>query len=236
MSARNDQIIERIVAATQFTGINLSQACKRAGVSYQPTSKQIREGRTIPAETIWSLSKAFGLPLAFFMPPNPTEVGVDAASKLAADANRERTKLTRAGFEIMTDHILDWYRETGGVLKNHHWFADQLDLYEPVDEEDKIMHPISFGENSITTERLMLSGKKDFYNTVGSLGDARIHRAMESHRLVRSRGFVVTDEVIDEEVKGQRLKGGWRKITMRLTTEDGSPVTAVVSKLTWIGK
>ncbi|MFV1728642.1 hypothetical protein VWY34_15475 [Phaeobacter sp. JH20_02] len=227
---------ERIKAACDLSGISLKKACEAAGVNYNTTFNQIRLGRDIPSSTVGELSRALGVPLNFFF-PQPTSDDNKLESdgvKLARKVNLQRAKVTRAGFDVTTDHILDWYREEGAKLRNWQWFADQVDLYKPIDDTDRIMHPISFGSKSITMERLLFSSHEDYYQTVGSICQSRIDHAMRSHRALENVGFIVSDEVINEVIKGQKVVAGYRKITMRVDDDHDLPVTAVFSKLTWL--
>ncbi|MFS4580380.1 helix-turn-helix domain-containing protein [Phaeobacter sp. C3_T13_0] len=227
---------ERIKAACDISGVSLKKACALAKVKYNTTFNQIRLGRDVPATTVGEISAALGVPLNFFFPQgeitqNAPE-GKDA--RLARKVNWQRAKVTRAGFEVTTDHILDWYREEGARLRNWQWFADQVDLYNPLEVCDRLMRPISFGTNSITMERLLLSSKEDYYQTVGAMSQSRLDHAMQSHKAAQCVGFVVSDEEINEVIKGQKVVAGYRKITMRVQDDNDQPVTAVFSKLTWL--
>jgi len=119
-------------------------------------------------------------------------------------------------------------------LINWEWFADQVDLYHPIEPTDRIMRPIQIGKRSLTAERLMLGGNRDFYQVVGSFERSVINRAMKAHKSLQGAPYIVTDEEIDVQVKGQRINGGYRKVSMSLTDSQGEPVTAVFSKLTWL--
>ena len=226
----------RIESACDLSGLSLKAACEELGLNYQTLYHQMKKGREIPASTIGAFSAGLGIPLDFFFSTDDlaqSELG-NGDTLLARTVNQKRAKLTRAGFDVTTDHILDWHREEGGRLKNWHWFADQVDVYKPIECTDNIMHPISFGQNSITLERLMLRSKEDYYQTVGAMSQKRLDHAMESHRAVWGQSYVVTEEVIDEVIKGQKVLAGYRKVTMRVRDEENQPVTAVFSKLTWL--
>lgn len=69
---------------------------------------------------------------------------------------------------------------------------------------------------------------------VGKFSKARIDRAMMSHKAMDDMPYLVTDEVLDANIKGVRVRGGYRKVTMRLTDPAGAPVNATFSKLTWL--
>lgn len=236
MSSHNTQYAARIEAACTLSGKSLKATCDDLDLNYQTLYHQMRNDRAIPAPTIGKLSAGLGIPLDFFFPStlkDPTQ-NIKNETRIAGKINQQRAKITRAGFDVTTDHILDWFREEGAQLKNWHWFADQIDIYKPLKDSDRIMHPVSFGENSITLERLMLRGKEDYYQTVGSMPQDRLNHAMESHRSIWGQSFVVTEETIDEVIKGQRVVAGYRKVTMRVRDEENRPATAVFSKLTWL--
>jgi len=227
---------KRINLASQITGIKVAKACKMAGIHYNTLYNQMRLNREIPFSTITALAKTLSLPLQFF---DATTLEPSAASEatpytLAQKLNTERAKYTRAGFDVTTDHILDWYRDQSGTLRNWDWFSDQVDLYKPLSPTDTVMHPIKLGERSITAERLMLSSTAEFYDVVSRFDHETIQRALLAHQQIEHQGFVVSDEVLNVVVKGQPIKGGYRKVTMRVFEEDGTPVTAVFSKLTWL--
>lgn len=232
----NDDIVRQIKIGLSLSKMSLKSACEVEGLNYQSTAKQIRECRTLPAITVAKLAHATGLPQNFFLSRASDSPITSSSNEItrALEANLKRIRRTRAGFDISTDHIIDWHHENGGILKNHEWFEDQLDLYRPIRPDEVIMHPISFGENSITLERLAFTDMDGFYDIARKLGKKRILKAMESHRMVKNQGLVVTSEMIDGIVKGKHLEGGWRKITMAVKLQDGTHATAVFSKLTWI--
>ena len=230
-------IADRIDAACKIAGVKLKTACTISGLNYGTLRSQMRNNREIPASSLARLSAGLRIPIQFFFEFSVEEQA--AATSLnrwrAAElANTERAACSRAGFNVTTDHILDWYHQEGGVLKNWEWFEDQIDLYEPIKPTDRIMHPIQIGKRSSTAERLMLAGNRDFYRIVGSFEEKIIQRAMQSHRMLDEVPYLVTDEEIDVIIKGQRVRGGYRKVTMRVTDPRGEPVTAVFSKLTWL--
>ncbi|MEW2911425.1 hypothetical protein AB1A62_01735 [Leisingera sp. JC11] len=197
----------------------------------------MRNNREIPASTLALLSVGLRIPIQFFF-ELPAGAHTNAVSlnrwRAAETANAEHAACSRAGFNVSTDHILDWFHQEGGQLKNWEWFEDQVDLYEPIEPTDRIMHPIQIGKRSATAERLMLAGNRDFYRIVGSFEDRILERAMHSHRMLEKVPYIVTDEQLDVVVKGQRIRGGYRKVTMRVTDTRGEPVTAVFSKVTWL--
>lgn len=230
-------IARKIQAACKLANLKLKPACELAKVPYGTLYNQMKHGRPIPFTTVLKLSVALQIPIEFFAETNdemlsktPAQNGWQAAEM----ANADRAACSRAGFHVTTDHILDWYRKEGGQLRNWEWFADQVDLYQPIQDTDAIMHPIRIGSRSTTAERLMLSGNRDFYKVVGSFDDKVIDRAMRSHKMLDSLPYVVSDEEIDVFVKGQRVTGGYRKVTMRVTDPSRGPVTAIFSKLTWL--
>ncbi|MEO0568744.1 MAG: hypothetical protein AAF066_13500, partial [Pseudomonadota bacterium] len=106
--------------------------------------------------------------------------------------------------------------------------------YEPIKPTDKIMHPVQIGKRSSTAERLMLAGNRDFYRIVGNFEEKIIQRAMHSHSMLEEVPYLVTDEDIDVVIKGQRVRAGYRKVTMRVTDPNRGPITAVFSKVTWL--
>ena len=197
----------------------------------------MRNSREIPASTLALLSAGLHIPIQFFF-ELPAEAHSSAANlnrwRAAEVANTEHAACSRAGFNVTTDHVLDWYHQEGGQLKNWEWFEDQVDLYERIEPTDRIMHPIQIGKRSATAERLMLAGNRDFYRIVGNFEEKILERAMLSHRMLEDVPYIVTDEELDVVVKGQRVRGGYRKVTMRVTDTRGEPVTAVFSKVTWL--
>ena len=227
---------ERIKEACSISGVSLKKACEVSGLKYNTVYNQIEKNREIPFSTVQLLATALGIPLSYFASGliDTNESNGENRWDRAELANAERARCTRAGFEVTTDNILDWYHQESGVLRNWEWFADQIDLYHKIDPTDRIMRPISIGKRSLTAERLMLSGNKDFYQIVGGFEQRVLDRAMWTHKEVESIPYVVTDEVIDVLIKGQRVNGGYRKVTMSLTDPDGTPITAVFSKLTWL--
>lgn len=230
-------IADRIDAACKIAGVKLKTACTISGLNYGTLRSQMRNNREIPASSLARLSAGLRIPIQFFF-EFPVEEQAAATSlnrwRAAELANTEHAACSRAGFNVTTDHILDWYHQEGGTLKNWEWFEDQIDLYEPIKPTDRIMHPIQIGKRSSTAERLMLAGNRDFYRIVGSFEEKIIQRAMQSHRMLDEVPYLVTDEEIDVIIKGQRVRGGYRKVTMRVTDPRGEPVTAVFSKLTWL--
>ncbi len=230
-------IADRIDAACSIAGLKLKTACTLCGVNYGTLRSQMRNNREIPASSLAKLSVGLRIPIQFFFDyGDDAELGPQNLNKwrVAEFANNERAACSRARFKVTTDHVLDWYHQESGVLKNWEWFEDQVDLYEPVAPTDRIMHPIQIGKRSPTAERLMLAGNRDFYRIVGTFDDKIIERAMRSHRLLDEMPYVVTDEELDVVIKGQRVRGGYRKVSMRVTDPQGKPVTAVFSKLTWL--
>ncbi|WP_291729709.1 hypothetical protein [Leisingera sp. F5] len=230
-------IADRIDAACKIAGVRLKRACTISGVNYGTLRSQMRNSREIPASTLALLSAGLHIPIQFFF-DLPTETHASAASlnrwRAAEMANVEHAACARAGFNVTTDHILDWFQQESRQLKNWEWFEDQVDLYEPIEPTDRIMHPIQIGKRSATAERLMLAGNRDFYRIVGGFEERILERAMHSHRMLEEVPYIVTDEVLDVIVKGQRVRGGYRKVTMRVTDTQGEPVTAVFSKITWL--
>ncbi|KIC08564.1 hypothetical protein RA19_19065 [Leisingera sp. ANG-M1] len=230
-------IADRIDAACKIAGVKLKTACTISGLNYGTLRSQMRNNREIPASSLARLSAGLRIPIQFFF-EFPVEEQAAATSlnrwRAAELANTEHAACSRAGFNVTTDHILDWFHQEGGVLKNWEWFEDQIDLYEPIKPTDRIMHPIQIGKRSSTAERLMLAGNRDFYRIVGSFEEKIIARAMQSHRMLDEVPYLVTDEEIDVIIKAQRVRGGYRKVTMRVTDPRGEPVTAVFSKLTWL--
>lgn len=230
-------IAAKIQAACKLANIKLKPACELANISYGTLYSQIKHDRPIPFDTVHKLSVVLQIPIEFF-----TEAESEMAAQVAPQnkwqaaefANADRAACSRAGFHVTTDHILDWYRREGGQLRNWEWFGDQVDLYQPIKDTDAIMHPIRIGSRSTTAERLMLAGKSDFYKVVGSFGEKVIERAMHSHKMLDSVPYFVSDETIDVFTKGQRVTGGYRKVTMRVTDPAKGPVTAIFSKLTWL--
>ena len=57
---------------------------------------------------------------------------------------------------------------------------------------------------------------------------------MMSHKMLDSVPYFVSDEEIDVFIKGQRVRGGYRKVTMRVIDPKQGPITAIFSKLTWL--
>lgn len=230
-------VAQKILTACKLANLKLKPACELANIPYGTLYTQIKNGRAIPFETVHKLSVALQIPIEFFI---ETEKEIAPAARpqnkwqAAEIANQGRAACSRAGFNVSTDHILDWYRKEGGILRNWDWFADQVDLYHPIRDTDAIMHPIRIGARSTTAERLMLAGKRDFYKVVGSFDDKTIDRAMLSHKMLDDLPYLVSDEEIDVFVKGQRVKGGYRKVTMRVIDPTEGPITAIFSKLTWL--
>ena len=230
-------IAERIDAACKIAGVKLKTACTISGINYGTLRSQMRNNREIPASSLALLSAGLRIPIQFFFDlPAADQVSATSLNRWRAAelANTEHAACSRAGFNVTTDHILDWFHQEGGLLKNWEWFEDQVDLYEPIKPTDRIMHPIQIGKRSSTAERLMLAGNRDFYRIVGSFEERIIQRAMHSHRMLDEVPYLVTDETLDVIIKGQRVRGGYRKVTMRVTDPQGEPVTAVFSKLTWL--
>jgi len=230
-------IAERIDAACKIAGVKLKTACTISGINYGTLRSQMRNNREIPASSLALLSAGLRIPIQFFFDlPAADQVSATSLNRWRAAelANTEHAACSRAGFNVTTDHILDWFHQEGGLLKNWEWFEDQVDLYEPIKPTDRIMHPIQIGKRSSTAERLMLAGNRDFYRIVGSFEERIIQRAMHSHRMLDEVPYLVTDETLDVIIKGQRVRGGYRKVTMRVTDPRGEPVTAVFSKLTWL--
>lgn len=230
-------IADRIDAACRIAGVKLKTACRISGINYSTLRSQMRNNREIPASSISRLSDGLRIPVQFFFDAaGGTHQSAASLSRwrLAEQANSEHAACSRAGFNVTTDHILDWFNQEGGHLRNWEWFEDQLDLYKPVEPTDSIMHPIQIGKRSATAERLMLAGNRDFYKIVGGFEKDVLERAMFSHEMVNRVPYVVTDETLDVIIKGQRVRGGYRKVTMRLTDPRRGPVTAVFSKVTWL--
>ena len=230
-------IAERIDAACKIAGVKLKTACTISGINYGTLRSQMRNNREIPASSLALLSAGLRIPIQFFFDlPAADQVSATSLNRWRAAelANTEHAACSRAGFNVTTDHILDWFHQEGGLLKNWEWFEDQVDLYEPIKPTHRIMHPIQIGKRSSTAERLMLAGNRDFYRIVGSFEERIIQRAMHSHRMLDEVPYLVTDETLDVIIKGQRVRGGYRKVTMRVTDPQGEPVTAVFSKLTWL--
>lgn len=230
-------IADRIDAACRIAGVKLKKACTISGVNYGTLRSQMRNNREIPASSVALLSAGLGIPIQFFF-DLPGEAQGSALRlnrwRAAEQANAEHAACCRAGFNVTTDHILDWYHQEGGRLNNWEWFEDQVDLYKPIEATDRIMHPLQIGKRSPTAERLMLAGNRDFYRIVGSFEEKILQRAMHSHRMLEEVPYLVTDEELDVVIKGLRVKGGYRKVTMRVTGPQEEPVTAVFSKLTWL--
>lgn len=230
-------IADRIDAACKIAGVRLKTACTISGVNYGTLRSQMRNNREIPASSLALLSAGLHVPIQFFFDlPGQDHASVTRLNRWrAADiANTEHAACSRAGFNVTTDHILDWYHQEGGQLNNWEWFEDQVDIYEPLEPTDRIMHPIQIGKRSAAAERLMLAGNRDFYRIVGSFEEEIIARAMHSHRMLSEVPYIVTDEELDVIIKGLRVRGGYRKVTMRVTGPQGAPVTAVFSKITWL--
>jgi len=228
---------ERIKEACNMTGISLKKACTLSEVKYGTLYNQISFGREIPFETVVRMSDSLHIPLSFFAASStlssPSTVNANRW-KVAEIANSERGACSRAGFSVSTDDVLDWYHKEGGILKNWEWFSDQVDLYHPIEPTDKIMRPVQIGKRSLTAERLMITGNRDFYQIVGSFEKKILDRAMSTHRSLQDAPYLVTDEEIDVRIKGQRINSGYRKVSMSLIGSKGEPITAVFSKLTWI--
>jgi hypothetical protein len=226
----------RIEEACKLSGVKLKPACDIAGLSYNTLYNQIKLGREIPFTSVVKLATALRIPLSFFTESSSRSGDVSTRDRWqsAEAANYERSTCTRAGFEVSTDHILDWFHQEGGLLRNWGWFADQVDLYHPLQATDSIMKPVKIGKRSLTAERLMLSGERDFMKIVSNFDRTIIDRAMRAHKDLETAPYVVTDEEIDVTIKGQRVNGGYRKVSMSLTNEEGQKFTGVFSKLTWL--
>ncbi|MEL6170702.1 MAG: hypothetical protein AAFR02_01635 [Pseudomonadota bacterium] len=230
-------VADRIDAACRIAGLKLKTACAQCGLNYGTLRSQMRNNREIPASSLAKLSAGLRIPIQFFFDYSDNdELSPKNLNKwrVAEFANNERAACTRAGFKVTTDHVLDWFHQESGALRNWEWFEDQVDLYEPIKPTDKIMHPIQIGKRSPTAERLMLAGNRDFYRIVGNFDEKIIQRAMSSHKILDEVPYLVTDEELDVVIKGQRVRGGYRKVSMRVTDPQGKPVTAVFSKLTWL--
>ncbi|MFS4579937.1 helix-turn-helix domain-containing protein [Phaeobacter sp. C3_T13_0] len=228
---------QRIKEACKLSGMKLKQACDRSGISYGTLYNQIKNEREIPFSSISKLAATLGLPLSFFEESRPIAQEIQPGAdrwQIAEHVNVDRAACSRAGFSVTTDHVLDWYQKEGAQLKNWEWLGDQIDLYKPLEATDSIMHPLQIGKRSTTAERLMLGGNRDFYHVVGSFDKRVIDRAMQSHKALQDVPYIVTDEELDVTVKGQKVLGGYRKVSMRLTDPDRGPVTAIFSKLTWL--
>ncbi|MEL6411600.1 MAG: hypothetical protein AAGK67_08140 [Pseudomonadota bacterium] len=230
-------IANRIDTACKIAGVKLKTACTLSGINYGTLRSQMRNNREIPASSLAKLSSGLRIPIQFFFDvpaeDHSIETGLDRW-QAAELANTEHAACSRAGFNVTTDHILDWYHKERGKLKNWEWFEDQVDLYEPIKPTDKIMHPVQIGKRSSTAERLMLAGNRDFYRIVGNFEEKIIQRAMHSHSMLEEVPYLVTDEDIDVVIKGQRVRAGYRKVTMRVTDPNRGPITAVFSKVTWL--
>lgn len=230
-------IADRIDAACKIAGVRLKTACTISGINYGTLRSQMRNNREIPASSLALLSAGLCIPIQFFFElPGGSQASAARLNRwrAAEAANTELAACSRAGFNVTTDHILDWFHQEAGQLRNWEWFEDQVDLYEPLEATDRIMHPIQIGKRSAAAERLMLAGNRDFYRIVGSFKERVIARAMHSHRMLSEVPYIVTDEELDVIIKGLRVRGGYRKVTMRVTGPRGEPVTAVFSKITWL--
>lgn len=230
-------VATRIRKACSLAGMKLTEACKTAGVSYNTLYNQIRFNREIPFSTVEKFASGLGLPINFFK-TGELEASVNPPLEeswaAAASINAERATTCRAGFHVTTDHILDWFHQEGGQLRNWSWFEDQVDLYHPVFGTDSLMKPIKMGKRSITTERLMLSSESDLLEIVSHLKKEKIDRAMWAHKILDEVPYIVSDETLDAVIKGTRVCGGYRKISMRVTGPNKEPINAVFSNLTWL--
>lgn len=227
----------KIKKACELTGLSLRKICELSGLKYSTLYNQIEKNREIPFSSVNQISQHLQIPLAFFS-EEPPQTDSNPSRRpdwnLAEQANSERTKCCRAGFSVTTDDILNWYHKENGKLVNWEWFSDQIDLYHIIEPTDRLMKPIQIGKRSITAERLMLSGKQDFLKIVGNFDQSIIENAMSSHKFLETMPYVVTDETLDVNIKGQRVFGGYRKVTMRLTDQNNKKITGIFSKLTWL--
>ncbi|MFY0682883.1 MAG: helix-turn-helix transcriptional regulator [Thalassovita sp.] len=228
----------RIMEACKMVNIKLAKACELAGVKYGTLYNQIRFEREIPFATVVRISNAIGVPIGYFASSEAKSIDGSVRNRWenAGQANKERAECTHAGFTVDTDTVLDWFHKHNGKLENWAWFEDQVDLFHPLEPTDRLMRPIQIGKRSLTSERLMLSGNRDYYRVVGKFSKERVDRAMMSHRMVNELPYLVTDETLDVTIKGVRVQGGYRKVTMRLTGAQGEPVNATFSQLTWLNR
>lgn len=228
---------QKIESACGFAGLKLKQACDLSGVKYGTLYTQLNQGREVPFSSVQRLSSTLNVPLTFFETAQAESLpqsGQEARKRMAQEINAERDSECRAGFSVTTDHILDWFHKENGDLRNWAWFEDQLDIYHRPLATDAVMRPVTMGHRSITTERFMLNSTSDFLKVVSKFDKAVVDKAMQTHRQLEHVPYIVTDEDLDVVVKGQSIRGGYRKVAMRVTDPIHGPVNAIFSKLTWL--
>lgn len=218
----------------------LAAACRGAGVNYGTLHAQISYKRDIPFGTLDQFGQFFDVPLEFFSGFRPeiaisSDEGQSILHRRAAHAYEqairdEHLNMMREGYAIGTDDVLNWLNSQGGRLSNFDSLRESVDLFEPVDANDRMLRPHRMGRKSLATTSFHVENEDHFAKIIGDFERGLIDRLLLAHRKAPERPYNVSDEMIDVIVAGERVHVSYRRIIAPVKDAQGNPYTLVHTK------
>lgn len=240
-SLERDTVSREILELCALRGVTLAAACKASGLKYSTLHAQIHNRRPIPFETVSALGQFFDVPLERFSSfrPNVTISSSEgqtilhqrARAAYEAALQEQHMAMIRAGYGVGTDEVLDWLRAQSGRLTDFDTLREHVDLFHPVKSGDRIFRPLRVGRLSLASRAFRAEDEEHFIRLVkDSFSQDLMNRVLSAHVEASVRPYVVSDETIDINVAGARIRGAYRRIIAPVTDAQGNRFTLVHSK------
>lgn len=224
----------QLLKACKMRGITLAKACEMAGIKYSTLHSQISNRRPIPFESVDCFCAALDLPLRLFS-LSASSLKVESSENRFASHQLSYLKLSEiVGLSnaFGTDDILDWLMKYDNHLVNHEWLIDRVDLFYPLKQGDIKIRPYRIGPQSLASSFFQLFEFQDYDDIVGQFDQATLQKIIQSHIAAASQKYVISEQTIDQMVRGTRVKGAYRRLMAPVTDSKGDHYTLVYSKLT----